>query len=62
MLKVLFADLLWEKNTAEWLADLVDKLKRTGRWRLGKDSSVILGGLVKEKRKKKIEKKRVEIP
>jgi hypothetical protein len=30
-LKVLFADLLWEKNTAEWLTDLADKLKRTGR-------------------------------
>ena len=26
--KVLLADLLWEKNTAEWLADSVDKLKR----------------------------------
>jgi hypothetical protein len=25
-LKVPFADLLWEKNTAEWLADSVDKL------------------------------------
>jgi hypothetical protein len=30
-LKVLFADLLREKNTAEWLAYLDDKLKRTGR-------------------------------
>jgi hypothetical protein len=30
-LKVLFADLLREKNTAEWLIDLADKLKRTGR-------------------------------
>ena len=29
-LKVLFADLLWEKNTTEWLADLTDKLKWTG--------------------------------
>jgi hypothetical protein len=28
-LKVLFADLLYEKNTAEWLIDLVDKLKRS---------------------------------
>jgi hypothetical protein len=30
-LKVLFANLLREKNTAEWLIDLADKLKRTGR-------------------------------
>jgi hypothetical protein len=30
-LKVLFANLLWEKNTAEWLADFADKIKRTGR-------------------------------
>jgi hypothetical protein len=30
-LKVLFVDLLREKNTAEWLIDLADKLKRTGR-------------------------------
>jgi hypothetical protein len=31
-LKVLFADLLWEKNTVECLADSVDKLKRLGCW------------------------------
>jgi hypothetical protein len=30
-LNVLFADLLWEKNIVEWLADLADKLKRTRR-------------------------------
>jgi hypothetical protein len=29
-LKVLFADLLWEKNIVEWLIDLADKLKQTG--------------------------------
>jgi hypothetical protein len=26
-MKVLFVDLLWEKNNTEWLADSVDKLK-----------------------------------
>jgi hypothetical protein len=30
-LKILFADLLWEKNTVEWLANLTDKLKWTWR-------------------------------
>jgi hypothetical protein len=29
-LEVLFTDLLWEKNTTEWLTDSADKLKRTG--------------------------------
>jgi hypothetical protein len=29
-LKVLLADFLWEKNTAGWLTDLTDNLKRTG--------------------------------
>jgi hypothetical protein len=29
-LKALFVDFLREKNTAEWLADLANKLKRTG--------------------------------
>jgi hypothetical protein len=30
-LKALFVDFLREKNTAEWLADLANKLKRTGQ-------------------------------
>jgi hypothetical protein len=30
-LKVLFVNLLGEKNIVKWLADLADKLKRTGR-------------------------------
>jgi hypothetical protein len=30
-LKVMFADLLLEKNIAEWLTDLADKLKQTER-------------------------------
>jgi len=30
-LKVLFADLLWQKNITEWLIDLTNKLKQTGR-------------------------------
>jgi hypothetical protein len=30
-LKVMFADSLLEKNTAEWLTDLADKLKQTER-------------------------------
>lgn len=29
-LKVLFANLLCDKNTTEWLADSVDKLKQIG--------------------------------
>jgi hypothetical protein len=29
-LKVLFVDLLWEKNTTEWLIYSADKSKQTG--------------------------------
>jgi hypothetical protein len=33
-LKIFFADLLWEKNTAEWLADSTDILSKSGTWKM----------------------------
>ena len=39
--KVLSADLLWEKNTAEWLPDLADKLKRTSVYHANADKDLV---------------------